>query len=163
MNGHTIRNARNGVAGNDPDGVAGRGTVRVSGPGVIAATREGVTIGKGKVSNITARESVYGVVGGKVSLVDVTASDNVIGVSVFEKLTAKRLTADNNRYVGLLSYAGARVLASHLTGNVWADITTEEPPFVSDTTCDHSALLVETAQPGIYSPTGAPFGFCAQD
>jgi hypothetical protein len=122
-----------------------------------------LSIGSGKVASVTTRGNVYGVVGNKVSLVDVDASDNTIGVSVFTRVTAKRLTADDNRYVGLLSYARARVIASHLTGNVYGDITTEEPPLVSGTTCDRSALLVETGQPGIYSPTGPPFGFCAQD
>lgn len=163
MNGHSIRNARNGVAGFAPDGVAGRGVVRVLGPGTIAATREGVAAGKGKIVGITARDSVFGVVGGTLSLVDVNASENAIGVSANYKVMAKRLTADDNRYLGLLSYASARVTASHLTGNVFGDIGTEEEPRVSSTVCDHSALLVETAQPGIYAPTGPPFGFCSQD
>jgi len=163
MNGHSIRNARNGVAGFDRNGVSGRGLVRVLGPGTISATREALSIGKGKVIGVTARDSVYGVVGGTLSLVDVTASENDIGVSANYKVYAKRLTADDNRYLGLLSYERARVKDSHLTGNVFGDISTEEEPIVSGIVCDHSALLVETAQPGIYAPDGPPFGFCSQD
>ena len=38
-----------------------------------------------------------------------------------------------------------------------------DEPLVTDTVCDHSALLVEPAQPGVYAPNGPPFGFCSQD
>jgi len=163
MRGHSIRNARDGVAGFGPDGVGGRGVVRVTGPGTISATREAIAIGRGTVSGVTLRDSVYGVVGGSIRLIDVTASANDIGVSAFEKVSATRLTADDNRYLGLLSYARARVVSSHLTGNVYGDISTEGAPRLTDTVCDHSALLVETAQPGIYLPTGPPFDVCALD
>src|SRR5262245_20516937 len=56
MNGHSIRNARNGVVGFSPEGVSGRGQVRVLGPGTIAATREALVIGRGKAVGVTVRD-----------------------------------------------------------------------------------------------------------
>ena len=71
--------------------------------------------------------------------------------------------ADDNHYAGILSYAGARVSFSHATGNAVIDLTTELPPRVTSTTCDHSAALEETGAPGIYAPTGPPWAVCAGD
>lgn len=135
---------------------------RVLGPGTITATRQAIT-GVQKVAGVAMHANVYGIVCDTVRLKDVDASRNVIGVSTFDKAIAVRLTADDNRYVGLLSYGTARVSSSHLTGNVHADITTEEPPRVVKTTCEHSPSLAETWTAGIYSPTGPPWSVCSLD
>jgi hypothetical protein len=78
-------------------------------------------------------------------------------------MRATRLTSDGNRLVGVLSYLKARISFSHVTGNTVVDITTEAPPRVTRTVCDHSAALEETGQPGIYAPTGPPWGVCSGD
>jgi hypothetical protein len=165
MNGHSIRNASAGVLGTYPDGVAaGNARSRVIGPGTITSTREAVYVTHVQLSGgLTLGDSLYGVAATRVRATDVDVSGNVIGVSVFETMRATRVTADDNLYVGFLSYEGARISYSHATGNTVADITSELPPRVARTICDHSAALVETDTPGIYSPTGPPFGFCSGD
>jgi hypothetical protein len=165
MNGHSIRHARVGVLGTYPDGTApGGARSQVIGPGSIASTREAVNAGNVSVSGgLTLTDSLYGVTGSKVRAQDVDASDNVTGLSAFKTLRAVRVTADDNLDVGLLSYERARITYSHATGNTVADITSEAPPRVAHTVCDHSAELVETDTPGLYEATGPPFGVCSGD
>ena len=164
LNGHSISGAQNGIYGGRPDGTGtGNASISVTGPGTVFATREAVRFIRGKLRSIALRENVYGVTASKVRLTDVDTSGNVIGVSAFDSVRALRLTSDDNRYLGLLSYARARVSQSHLTGNPGQDITTEDPPRVSRTVCEHSAALVETGQPGIYDPSGPPWGVCSGD
>jgi hypothetical protein len=135
----------------------------VNGPGTIFATREGVRFGSGRLRGFTLRDNLLGVTASKARLKDMDTSGNTIGVSVFESLRAVRLTSDDNRYLGLLSYLGARLTDSHLLGNTTADIVTEDAPRLVDTICEHSATLIETPQPGIYEPSGPPWGVCSSD
>jgi hypothetical protein len=164
LNGHSIRNVQYAIEGNYPDGTGGAGRVRIIGPGTVERTRQGFTCYNGSLSDgVTLGDSLYGVAASKLRAKDVDASHNTIGISVFQTVRATRVTADDNLYAGFLSYEGARITYSHATGNTVADVTTELPPRVTHTTCDHSAALVETATPGIYSATGPPWGFCSGD
>ena len=164
MNGYSIRHVQHAILGTYPDGVATSGRIRVIGPGTVASTREAIYITDGSLSGgLTLTDSLYGVAASKLRAKDVDASDNVIGLSVFNTMRATRVTADNNLYAGFVSYEGARITYSHATGNTVADVTSELPPRVTATVCDHSAALEETATPGIYSATGPPWGFCSGD
>ena len=164
MNGHSITEVQTGISGVRPDGTAGTARVRVLGPGTISKVREGFNGYAASVSDgVTVTDSLFGLAASKLRLKDVTTSDDSIGVSVFDALRAIRLTADDNRYAGILSYAGMRVSFSHATGNAVIDVTSEQPLRVTATTCDHSAALEETGTPGIYAPTGPPWGVCAGD
>jgi hypothetical protein len=163
MNGHSIRNVMAGVVGAYPDGVAvGGARSLVVGPGTITGTREAVrVINLSLRGGLTLTDSLFGITASKVRARDVDASNNVVGVSVFESMRVTHVTADDNLYAGFLSYERARITHSHATGNMVADVTSELPPRGSATVCDHSAALVETAMPGIYSATGPPWGFCS--
>jgi hypothetical protein len=163
LNGFTISGAQFGVLGNRPDGTGGSASVRVYGPGTIEATGQAFTGYSGRLQDVRLRASIYGIVATKARVKDVDTSGNTIGVSTYESLRALRLTSDDNRYIGLLSYGGARVSASHLTGNALVDVTTEDPPRVVATVCEHSATLVETGQLGLYDPSGPPWGVCSLD
>jgi hypothetical protein len=163
LNGHSISGAQAGILGGRPDGTDGNASISVTGPGTVFATREAVRFYHGKLRSIALHDNLYGVAASKARLTDVDASGNTIGVSVFDSVRARGLTCDDNRSIGLLSYARARVSQSHLTGNAEQDITTEDPPRVSRTVCEHSAALEETGQPGIYSPSGPPWGVCSGD
>ena len=163
LNGHTISGAQIGVFGGRPDFTVPRGTTRLVGPGTITATREAVRGFRATVTGVALHENLYGIAASKLRLADVDASGNTIGVSVFDSLRATRLTADGNRSLGVLAYESARLASSHVTGSGTVDITSELRPRVTATTCDRSAALEETAQPGIYEPTGPPWGVCAGD
>ena len=163
LNGHTISGAQIGIYGGRPDFTSSRGTIKVSGPGTITATREAVRFYAARITGVTLHDNVWGITGSKVRLTDVDTSRNTIGASAFLSLRATRLVSDDNRYVGLLSYAGAKLTASHMTGNTVVDITTERRPRLRDTVCGRSAVLQETGQPGIYDPTGPPWGVCTGD
>lgn len=164
LNGHSISRAQIGISGRRPDGTSGPQRIRVYGPGTVSKSREAVYVSNGWFSDgATFTDSIYGIVGGKIRIKDVNTSDNVIGVSTFDSLRATGLTSDDNRYVGIVSYMGARVSSSHVTGNDVVDITTELRPRANGTVCDHSAALEETSQPGIYDPVGPPWGICSGD
>jgi hypothetical protein len=165
LNGHSIRHASIGVAGTYPDGTApGTARARVIGPGTITNTREAIYVDNLQLSGgLTLGDSLYGVTASKVRATDVDASDNVIGVSAFESMRAKRVTADDNLYAGFLAYEHAHISYSHATGNTVADITSELLPRVARTVCDHSAALEDTGVPGVYEASGPPFGFCSGD
>ena len=163
LDGHSISGVQIGISGDRPDGTSGPQRIRVFGPGTVFRTREGASFYNGSFGDaVTLTDSLYGIVGSKVRLTDVNTSGNSIGVSVFETLRATGLTSDDNRYAGIVSYQTARVSFSHTTGNAVVDITTERPPRVTATTCDHSAALEETGEPGIYAP-GPPWGVCSGD
>jgi hypothetical protein len=163
LNGHTLGGAEIGVFGGHPDFTAPRGTIRIVGPGTIAATREGVRAFRATLIGVALHDNVYGASVSKLRVTDVDASRNSIGVSVFESLRAMRLVSDDNRYLGLLAYRGARLSSSHFTGNGGVDVASELAPRASATTCDHSAALEETPDPGVYEPTGPPWGICTAD
>jgi hypothetical protein len=164
LNGHTIRRAQVGILGGRPDGTAGTARVRIVGPGAVASTREAARFYNGSLDHgVALSDSLYGVAASKVRLEDVDASGNSVGVSAFDSLRATRLVADDNRVVGILSYASARIVDSHATGNAEVDIASELPPRVRTTTCDHSAALEETGTPGLYEPDGPPWGVCSGD
>jgi hypothetical protein len=165
LNGHSIRNVQFAIQGSYPDGTAvGGARIKIIGPGTVERTRQGLTAANGDVSlGVTFRDSLYGLAVSKVRAKDTVASNNTIGISAYNTIRATRVTADDNLALGFLSYEGARITYSHATGNGIADVTTEVPPRVTHTTCDHSAALVETATPGIYSATGPPYGFCSGD
>jgi hypothetical protein len=163
LDGHSISGAEIGISGVRADGTAGPQRIRIFGPGTVSRTREAATFYNGSIGEgVTLTDSLFGIAGSKVRLEDVNTSGNVIGVSAFETLRATRLTSDGNHYAGIVSYGGARVSASHVTGSAVVDIATELSPRVTTTTCDHSAALVDTAQPGIYAP-GPPWGVCSGD
>jgi hypothetical protein len=164
LNGHSIGGVQFGIYGARPDNTGTSARVRIVGPGTVASTREATRGSNLSLSDgVTLTDSLYGVVASKARLKDVDTSGNTIGVSVFQALRATRVTADGNRYAGFVSYAGARLSSCHATGNAVIDVTTELRPRVAATTCDHSAALEETGQPGIYEPTGPPWGVCAGD
>lgn len=163
LDGHSISGVQIGISGIRPDGTSGPKRIQVFGPGAVSKTREAGSFYNGSFSGgVTLTDSLYGITGSKVRLVDVNTSGNVTGVSAFETLSAKRLTSDDNHYAGIVSYRGARISFSHVTGNAVVDIATENSPHVITTTCDHSAALEDTAQPGIYAP-GQPWGVCSGD
>ena len=164
LNGHSISRAQIGLSGRRADGTSGPQRIRVYGPGTVSKTREAVFFYNGWVSDgATFTDSLYGIVGSKIRIKNVDTSDNVIGVSAFDSLRATGLTCDDNRYAGIVSYMGARVSSSHVTGSDVVDITTELRPHASNTICDHSAALEETDEPGIYEPVGPPWGICSGD
>jgi hypothetical protein len=163
LNGHTIGGAQIGVFGGRPDFVIPRGTLRIVGPGTITATREAVRGFRATVTGVSLHENLYGIAVSKLRLSDVDASGNTIGVSVFDSLRATRLTSDGNRNIGVLAYERARLSSSHVTASGGVDIASELRPRVTATTCDRSAALEETSEPGVYEPTGPPWGVCAGD
>jgi hypothetical protein len=164
LNGHSISSVQIGIGGFRPDGTAGPQRIRVFGPGTIFKTREGASFYNASFGEgVTLADSLVGITGSKARVKDVDTSGNVVGVSVFETLRATRATSDNNRYAGILSYSSMRVSFSHATGNAVIDITSERPPRLTVSTCDHSAALEETGQPGVYAPTGPPWGVCSGD
>jgi hypothetical protein len=165
LNGHTIRATQIGVYGARPDGTAGSASISVVGPGTITATREAVRGYTVKLTDgVVLHDNLYGVTVSRAKLADVDASRNTIGVSAFDQIRAKRLISDDNRFLGLLSYSGrVRLISSHLTGNAVKDIVSEKLPRVSDTTCEESSALGESNDPGIYEPTGTPWGICSTD
>ena len=164
LDGHSISGVQIGISGNRPDGTAGPQRIRIFGPGTISKTREAAYGENLSFSDgVTLTDSLFGIAALKARVKDVDTSGNSIGVTVFDNLRATRLTSDGNRYAGVLSYEKARIASSHATGNAVVDITTEAPPRVTTTVCDHSAALEETGQPGIYAPTGPPWGVCSGD
>jgi len=164
LNGHSISGVEIGISGSRPDGTSGPQRLRVFGPGTVSKTREAAYFSNGSFTDgATFTDSLYGLAGSKIRIKDVNTSRNAIGVSAFDSIRATRLISDDNLYAGILSYLGARVTSSHATGNDVVDITTELPPRVSNTICDHSAALEETGQPGIYDPDGPPWGICSGD
>lgn len=152
-----------GIYGGRPDFTSATGTIKVSGPGTITATREAVRFYAAQITGVTLRDNIWAITGSKVKLTDVDASRNSIGASAFVSLRATGLVADDNRYAGVLSYAGATLIASHVTGNTVIDVATEKRPRVVRTVCGLSAVLEETGEPGIYDPTGPPWGVCTDD
>ncbi len=107
-------------------------------------------------------DSLFGIAGSKIRLEDVNTSGNVVGVSASMTLRATRLTSDDNHYGGLVAYRKARIASSHVTGNRVVDIAAKVFPRLTDTTCDHSASLADTTQPGVYAP-GPPWAVCTGD
>ena len=163
LDGHSISGVEIGISGSRPDGTSGPRRIRIFGPGTVFKTRVAADFYNGSfVEGVTLTDSLFGIAGSKVRLEDVSTSGNVIGVSAFETLRATRLTSDNNRYGGIVSYRGVRIDSSHVTGSAVVDIATELSPRVTTTTCDRSAALEDTTQPGIYAP-GLPWGVCSSD
>jgi hypothetical protein len=164
LGGHSIHAAQFGVWGGAPDFTSSsKAQVRVSGPGSISGTREGVSAFNATLTGVALHDNLYGVSGSRLNLIETDASSNTIGVNAFESARATRLTADGNRYLGLLSYRKARISTSYLTGSGAADVVSEDRPRVSHSTCGRSAALEETAQPGLYEPSGPPWGVCSAD
>jgi hypothetical protein len=164
LNGHSIIRAQIGISGRRPDGTSGPQRIRVYGPGIVSKAREAVYFYNGSFSDgVTFTDSLYGIVGSKIRIKEASTSDNVIGVSAFHSLRATGLTSDDNRYAGVVSYMGARLSYSHVSGTDVVDIATERRPRANGTVCDHSAALEETDESGVYDPVGPSWGICSGD
>ena len=167
MNGHSVSGAAFGVS--DYNGVFTTHTrVHINGPGEVFGTREAIRVlyGNPRVVGVVVRDSVFGILGESVRSLDVQATNNHVGVSVFRRLSAQRLTATGNREFGIVSYRSTRLADSVVTGNdptgAGVDLATELRPRLRGSRCGLSAELVETGVPGIYAP-GPPWGVCAND
>jgi hypothetical protein len=163
LNGHSISGVSGGVWGLLPDGTAPPGTLRVKGPGTISGTALGIYCSVGRITGVALHDNWTGVRGAKLVLKDVDASRNSTGVNVISSVRATSLIADDNRYVGVFSYEGARLSRSHATGNAAADLASEYAPNVVATVCGHSAGLILIESKGIYGATGPPWGVCSGD